>query len=220
MKRRRILRWLGWFTLAAVVLVGGCEWLIDRSASGRIYDDATKIPQRRVGLVLGTGKYVAQGRGNLFYARRIEAAADLFRAGKVEFLIVSGDNGRKTYNEPDNMKRDLVKRGVPAEKIYCDYAGFRTLDSMVRAKKVFGLDEVTVISQRFHCERAIFLAQSCGLDAIGFEAHAVEGREALRTILRERIARVVAFIDAYVTHRSPKFLGKPIVIGVDPPPTA
>lgn len=221
MKRlRRILKFLSIAALAGVLLVLAAETFIDIAASGRIYDDIAKIPKRRVGLVLGTGKYVAVGRGNLFYSHRIAAAADLFNAGKVGFLIVSGDNGRKTYNEPDIMKRDLIARGVPEEKIYCDYAGFRTLDSMIRAKKIFGLDEVTVISQKFHCQRAIFLAQNNGLDAIGFEAKAVEGSEATRTIVRERIARMVAVLDAKILHRGPRYLGPPIVIGTDPPPKA
>ena len=214
-RRHRIALGVLAVTLAAAVYA--CGWLVEDAARDRVFDDVNQTPPRRVGIVLGASKTLASGQANFFYLSRIDAAADLYRTRRVEYLIVSGDNHTKGYNEPATMKRDLIARGVAAERIYCDYAGFRTLDSMVRGKLVFGLDECTVISQRFHCERAIFLAKSCGLDAIGLAARDVVGRGARRTLLREYLARVAAVFDAYLWHRSPKFLGSPIRIGTDPP---
>lgn len=212
------LRWLALLPVAALLAVAACEWCVHAAARGRVYGDVSALPARRVGLVLGTGKRVGRGQPNPFYARRIEAAAELLRAGKIQYLLVSGDNSRRDYDEPSAMKRDLVAQGVGADRIYCDYAGFRTLDSMIRARRVFGLTDCTVISQRFHCERAVFLARSCDLDAIGFAAQDVVARDAIRTLLRERLARIAAVLDAWVWHRGPKFLGPPVVIGKDPPP--
>src|SRR5690606_11301793 len=115
------------------------------------------LAPRPVALVLGTSRMLADGRPNRYYAFRIEAALALFHAGKCEKIVVSGDNGTVTYNEPEDMKADLIAGGVPEERIVCDYAGFRTLDSVVRFKEVFGQTTGIVVSQRFHNERAIFI---------------------------------------------------------------
>src|SRR5215831_4157585 len=160
--------------LVAAVSLPLAGWMIDRAANGRLYRNVASIPHRRVGLVLGCSEYLGRGYVNPFFTTRIQAAADLFRAGKVDYLIVSGDNHRKGYDEPTAMKCALVRSGIPEDRIVCDYAGFRTLDSVVRAKAVFGQDQVTVISQEFHARRAIFLAQHRGMDAIGFAAQAVD----------------------------------------------
>lgn len=218
MKRRHRLMRVA--MLAALLVPAGmiaCEAIISARARGRIHEDAKDVPPHRVGIVLGTGKRVTGGRPNLFFKYRIEAAVELFKSGKVQFLLVSGDNGSVYYDEATDMRDDLIEKGVPAEKIYRDFAGFRTLDSMVRAKNVFGLDDCIVISQRFHCERAIFLAGSCGLSATGLAARDVPGRYGLRAWVRERFARVAAVLDIYVIHRKPRFLGPQIRIGEDPP---
>ncbi len=122
---------------------------------GHVPDDLDQVPERRVALVLGTGKWAPSGRENLFYRRRLEAASELYHAGKVERLLLSGDNSRVGYDEPSDMMTDLVQLGVPPEHMVCDYAGFRTLDSVIRAGEVFGLDGFTVVSQAFHCQRAV-----------------------------------------------------------------
>ena len=114
-----------------------------------LYDDVAKIPMNKVGLLLGTGKYLSDGRLNLYYQYRLEATKELYDNGKIEFVLISGDNSRKTYNEPQMFKEDLVKLGIPKEKIYLDYAGFRTLDSVIRSNKIFGQNKITIISQRF-----------------------------------------------------------------------
>ena len=147
-----------------------------RSADGRLYGDVRLIPARQVGVLLGTSKYLSGGGLNPYYRYRIEAALSLYRAGKISDLILSGDNAHRSYDEPTTMRADLLAGGVPAAHLYRDYAGFRTLDSVVRAHKVFGQGRFTVISQRFHNERAIYLARAHGLDVIGFDAQDVSGR--------------------------------------------
>lgn len=216
MKRGRKRKLLALAVLAPFLAILACDLLVGSAGRGRIYSDAQSVPHRRVGVVLGTGRKVVGGRTNLFFKHRMEAAETLFKSGRVDFLLVSGDNGSKYYDEATDMKKDLLGRGVPADRICCDYAGFRTLDSMVRARKVFGLDECIVVSQRFHCERAIFLAGSCDLRALGFAARDVPGGPAAKAWLRERLARVAAVLDVFVWHRQPRFLGAPVRIGPDP----
>jgi SanA protein len=181
-------------------------------ASDYTYQSIDDLPTNRVGLVLGTSKFVAQGKINEYFKNRIEAAVALYEAGKVKYLIVSGDNSTRYYNEPFLMKKELIKKGVPAERIIPDYAGFRTLDSVVRCKKVFGQDKVTIISQKFHNERAIFIAHSHNIEAIAFNAADVTGRKSLKTTTRELFARVKVLLDIYVTDEQPKFLGARVAL--------
>jgi len=196
-----------------VVIIGIVVFAIDLhisdSAKGRLYNSINSVPKRDVALVLGTAKYVKRGKINFFYKYRIEAAAKLYKAKKVKAILVSGDNATKYYNEPLRMRRDLIKLGVPKSKIYLDFAGFRTLDSIKRAKKIFGLKKFTIVSQKFHLQRAIFIANHSGVDAIGFIAKDYPGtKAALRMRLREYLARVKAFLDIYILHTTPKFFGK------------
>ena len=186
-------------------------YTISTATEGKTFNHLDNISKNRVGLVLGTSKKIAGGRNNLYYKYRIDATVKLFKANKIEFILVSGDNGTPYYNEPKSIKQDLIKAGIPAEKIFLDYAGFRTLDSMVRAKEVFGLQQVTVISQKFHNQRAIYLAQKKGLMAIGFNAQDVSGNTGLKVKIRESLARVKVFIDL-VFNTQPKFFGEQIEI--------
>ena len=198
---------------AGVVAMLASAAAVRSAARGRTYADAAIVPPRAVGVVLGCGPRLANGRQNLYFRYRIEAAVALFQAGKVEYLLVSGDNHRRGYDEPTEMKDSLVRAGVPADRIVCDYAGFRTLDSIVRAREVFGQTRVTVISQEFHNQRAIYLARHRGLDAIGFNARAVGGRSEWRTACREQLARVRTLLDVYVLRTKPRFLGPKVPIG-------
>ena len=186
--------------------------VIDDNTFDKVFFDINKIPYRKVGLVLGTSKYVANGNLNLFYKYRIDAAVKLFENNKIDFILVSGDNSTQRYNEPKKFKQDLIQRGIPEEKIVLDYAGFRTLDSVVRAMKVFGQNEFTVISQKFHNQRAVYLAQKFGADAVGFNAKGVGSSYGLKVHLRERLARIKVFVDL-LFNVQPKFLGEPINIG-------
>ncbi len=130
-----------------------------------------------------------------------------FAPAKVEYLVVSGDNHIKGYDEPQDMKDALVEVGVPADRIYCDYAGFRTLDSIVRVREIFGQTAIIVVSQQFHNQRAIFIARHRGIDAIGFNAAEVDAYNSFRTKCREVLARANMLIDLFVWQREPKFLG-------------
>jgi SanA protein len=171
-----------------------------------VYDDISAIPKNKVGLILGTGKYAASGNINLFYKYRIDAAVKLYKAQKIEYILVSGDNSRKGYDEPSDFKNDLIARGIPADKIFLDYAGFRTLDSVVRAKEIFGQTSITFISQKFHNQRAIYIAEHYNIEAVGFNA-----RDVYKSHFREYLARSKASLDL-VFNVKPKFLGDPIQI--------
>ncbi len=176
------------------------------------YKSLQKVPYNKVGVLLGTSKYMTQGGINPFYQNRIDAAVELFRSGKISFILVSGDNATLSYNEPIMIKHDLLKYGIPEKKIFLDFAGFRTFDSMIRAKKVFGLSQFTVISQNFHSQRAIFIARQNGVAAIAYHADAVGFWHGTQTYIRESFARVKAILDVFVLNTQPKFLGDPIVI--------
>ena len=188
-----------------------CDFIIDHSSKGKTYTSVQKIPKNRVGIVLGTSKRLTTGHPNRYYAYRIQATVALFNAKKIDFILVSGDNGSRYYNEPNTIKKDLIHAGIPEEKIFLDYAGFRTLDSMVRAKNIFGLDSVTVISQKFHNDRAIYLAKNKDLHAIGFNAKDISGTNGYKVQLREYFARVKVFLDL-ITNKQPKFYGDKIEI--------
>jgi SanA protein len=186
---------------------------VQRRTEGRVSGEATSIPEARVGLVLGCAKTLSNGSGNLFFLHRMSAAADLYHAGKVQYLLVSGANPTHEYDEATDMMNALIRLGVPAERITRDYAGFRTFDSMVRAQKVFGLESCVVISQEFHVKRAICIADHIGLECHGYSAADVTLAHSFRTLARERLARVKLLLDLYLLPTKPKFLGEPITIG-------
>jgi len=165
-----------------------------QSVSGSLYKDTNDIPdekEKRVALVLGCSEKI-QGRINLYFKYRIEAAYELWKAGKVRGFIVSGDNSRDNYNEPQDMKNALVKLGVPADKIVCDYAGLRTMDSVIRVDKIFGIKRIIIVSQKFHNERASYIAKSREIDALGYNAQDVKGKEMSK---REYLARMRMWVD-------------------------
>ncbi|MBU2995178.1 YdcF family protein [Cellulophaga baltica] len=204
------------FTLVSLLLLFCitlfvCYAIIENSSNGKTFSEVENIPKNRVGLILGTAKKLTTGKANPYYTNRINATVELFNAKKIDFVLVSGDNGSIYYNEPTAIKKDLIEAGIPKEKIFLDYAGFRTLDSMVRAKHIFNLDSVTVISQKFHNDRAIYIAQKKGLTAIGFNATDLSGANGFKVQLREYFARVKVFIDI-ATNKQPKFYGDKIEI--------
>ena len=190
-----------------IALVAVCDLRIRHYATPYLYEQLSEVPHRHAALLLGTSSNLRDGRPNLFFRYRIDAATALLHAGKVDKILVSGDNRHASYNEPQMMRRALLSRGVPDSLIVLDYAGFRTLDSVVRAKEVFGQSSFIVVSQRFHNERAVFIAGKHGIDAIGFNAADVRSLSGLKTRLREQLARVKVFVDL-ATHRGPHFLGE------------
>ncbi len=209
--RKLLLRLLFFVILISIAAVVYCNWAVNQVAEGRLYSKVEQIPYNKVGIVLGTSKTLADGRANLYYQYRIQAALELYRAGKVHYLIVSGDNGQPDYNEPEQMRTDLVQGGVDSNRIILDYAGFRTFDSMVRLRDVFGQTAATIISQRFHNERALYIASREGIMAVGYNAKDVNASAGFKTLARERLARVKVFID-YITGIEPKYLGPKVAI--------
>lgn len=185
--------------------------LIKVSTQKQLFNTINNIPSNKVGLLLGTSKYLKSGRLNFYYKYRIDAAVELYKSGKIKFLLISGDNGQIEYNEPQTIKNDLIKRGIPSNIIYLDHAGFRTWDSIIRAKKVFGESKLTVISQKFHNERAIFIGKCNKMDVIGYNAKDLQGKNGLKTKVREKFARNKLFIDILV-NKQPRYLGSTIEI--------
>jgi SanA protein len=204
----KILIVLGLIVLAFIVWA---NLSIKYTSKEFITDDVSQLKEQKVGLLLGTSKTLKNGSPNAFFQNRIDAAVELFHQQKIEYIIVSGDNRKKDYNEPLDMKNELVKRGIPENKIYLDYAGFRTLDSVIRAKEIFGQTSFIIISQKFHNERAVFLARKNGVDAYGYNAKEVLAYSGFKTKLREVFARVKVFVDIAI-HKKPKFLGEKIII--------
>lgn len=201
-------------SLIAILVIGVifCNRAVIKTAEDKMYDDVLVIPYNRVGVLLGTSPKGRSGKPNVFYIRRVEACVALYKAGKIDRILVSGDNSRTTYDEPTCIKEDLIAAGVPDSVIYLDYAGFRTYDSMVRAKEVFGLSSFTIISQPFHNERALYIATRKGLDVIAFNALDVQLRRwQIRMTVREWLARTKAVMDVY-TCKQPHFLGELITI--------
>ncbi|MDC1004896.1 ElyC/SanA/YdcF family protein [Opitutales bacterium] len=188
------------------------KYEIDTVSQGKVYNSIEEVPERKIGLVLGCSKYLSNGRKNLYFQQRIEAAKELYFSDKVKFLLVSGDNSTKYYDEPTTMKKDLIALGVPGNKIYCDYAGLSTLDSVVRTKEVFKENQFIVISQGFHVRRAIYLGLAHDIDLIGYAPQGVSGLGSLKTELRECLARGKALLDVKFLNRQPKFLGEPVII--------
>ena len=209
---KKLLKIIISLLLALIFVIAFSEWRTQSISEKYIFSEISELPQTKVGLVLWTSKYIADGRRNLFYLYRLNAAKELYDAGKIEYILVSGDNSTEQYNETDTMKEDLVEMGIPEEKIYGDYAGFRTLDSIVRARDIFGQESYIIITQRFHLERALYLAHHEWIEALGYPAQDVPVKLAPRVWIRERLARVKMMYDVLVWVE-PKFGGEKIEIG-------
>ncbi len=215
-RRTRKLFWaLATFTAAAAASVAWINGSMLNESKTRIFTDAGSIPANDVALVMGTSPVTGGGRwSNPFFESRMDAANDLFRSKKTRHFLLSGDNSRKEYDEPTAMRDALIARGVPKNAITLDYAGFRTLDSVVRARDVFGQSRVTIVTDDFHLARSLFLARSSGLDAVGFSGANVPLKWSKKTRMREVAARVGAWIDVNVLHTKPKFAGPRIVVEI------
>lgn len=195
--------------ISALVTIFLDRWMSWKT-SPYVYDSLRELQPHQVAVVLGTAKFYRNGTANQYYRYRLRGAIDAYNSGKIHYLLVSGDNALRSYNEPRAMRKDLIKGGVNPADIVLDYAGFRTLDSIVRTRKVFGINNFVIISQRFHCERALFIALSQGIEA---ECYAVPSPKDIFTVrLREVAARMTAFVDVYVLHKQPHFLGPSIPV--------
>ena len=194
------------FIIAGVVIL---NMTIAQQSQSSIYNSIQKIPAKKAALVLGTAKYMVGGGKNYFYTYRIRAAAALFKSGKVKAIVVSGDHSTKYYNETSKMQQDLMNAGVPKKYITLDPLGLRTLDSLLRAEAIFDLKDYIIISQKFHLERALFIAKAKGQKAIGFMAKDIPGTTAAyRMKAREYLARAKAFLDVTILNTEAKFYGK------------
>lgn len=195
--------------LTLIVLLASAALGLDRWISWKtapyIYEEVQDLPYRDVGVVLGTAKYYRTGVINQYYQYRIQGALNAYNSGKVNYLLLSGDNAQQSYNEPMTMRKDLIAGGVNPASIVMDYAGFRTLDSIVRTRKVFDTNNFIIITQRFHCERALFIAQHRGIQAQCFAVPSPKNILSVR--LREFGARLGALADLYIFKREPRFLG-------------
>ena len=205
-------RWKRWFFIyipaTFLVIILTCNFIIEQAGKGKLYTNINDIPARSTALVFGTSP-VAHGHDNLFYKYRMEAVATLWKSEKIKHVIVSGDNSTQYYDEASAMKKALIENGVPDSVITLDYAGFRTLDSVVRCKWVFGQSDIILVSQEFQNERALFIAEHFGINAVGYNAQDVPERYGLKTSIREYFARVKAVLDIYVLKTQPKFPGPP-----------
>ncbi len=201
-----------WSLALAIIVPLSIHFYFRILAHGYLYDDVERIPPRKVGLLPGTSQKLRNGRPNLFLKYRIDAARQLFQHGKIQYILVSGDNATRYYNEPATIKDMLIDVGIPENRIVLDFAGFRTLDSVIRAREVFDLHSFTIISQKFHNERALYIARYYNIDAIAFNAKDVSMKAGIRTHTREVLARMLALVDLHVIHREPRFLGEKIPV--------
>ncbi|MFC0345620.1 SanA/YdcF family protein [Epilithonimonas hispanica] len=197
--------------VAGFLFILFANFSIKKYSNDYISNYLEEVPTEKTALVLGTSKALSNGNPNLYFSYRIKATAELYKAGKIQYIIVSGDNSVEGYNEPEEMKNDLVAEGIPAEKIFEDFAGFRTLDSVVRAKEIFGQNSYIIISQKFHNERAVFLARKYGIEAYVYNAKDVNKYAGLKTNLREYLAKAKVYVDL-LFGVEPKFGGDKILI--------
>lgn len=204
---KKLLLWSFIIGLLGILSILLCNWWVVASTRSQIYT-IDEVPVQKVVLVLGTSKLVRGKYQNPYFNSRIETAAALYKKGKVKHFILSGDNGRKSYNEPEDMQNALLKAGIPESAITLDYAGFRTLDSVVRCSKIFGQDQFVIISQSFHTPRALFIANAYGLDATAVNTEEVWPGLLTKTDIREYLSRCKAVLDLYILRKQPKFLGK------------
>lgn len=206
------MRWLKRIVIILIVslffaLLVGNVWVV-KSTEDAVYTDWTKLPNHRVALVLGTSHRISDGTPNPFFEKRMDTAAELYKMGKIDQFILSGDNRTVFYNEPLEMRKALIKRGVPASVITLDYAGLRTLDSVVRSKEIFGQDKITIITQPFHSYRALFISHFYNIDAVAMVAGEPDYDYSIKVRVREYFARTKAILDLYVFKTAPRFLGQ------------
>lgn len=194
--------------LFALLLICCANWWVIKSTENKVLTDINLLNGRSVALVLGTSNKLRNGSANPYFANRIKAAAELYREGKVSHFILSGDNRSKYYNEPIEMRKALMLSGVPDSVITLDYAGLRTLDSIVRSKEIFGQDKIIIITQPFHSYRALFISNFYHIDALALVAQEPISEAPFKVYIREYFARTKAVIDLYILNTAPHHLGE------------
>ncbi|WIM13551.1 MAG: hypothetical protein OJF58_004519 [Enhydrobacter sp.] len=205
---------------AVAIALALLSWIAQRRLESLgesfVTSDPARLPAVEVALVLGAAPIGPEGGPNRYFEYRLDAAAALWRAGKVRYLLASGDLRSPDYDEPTAMRVGLIARGVPGECIYRDFAGVRTRDSILRAREIFGQRRLVVVSQPFHLARAIFLARQEGIEAWGLAARDVDRPYSILTTLRRYPSALRAYYDVWLDTPA-RQSGKPVVIGVDPP---
>lgn len=197
--------------VAGILFIAWANYSIKTRSNSYISYKTEDLPAAKTALLLGTSKSLNNGFPNAYFYNRIFAAVELYKTGKIQYIIVSGDNSRKDYNEPEDMQIALMEHGIPKDRIFLDFAGFRTLDSVVRAKEIFGQTKLIIVSQKFHNERAVFLARQNGMEAFGFNAEDVNKYAGFKTNMREYIAKAKAYWDL-IFGVEPKFGGDKVLI--------
>lgn len=197
--------------ILALVIYFCNAWVINISNELH-HADSSEVPKTYAALVLGTSPTLKSGANNPYFVYRMEMAAQLYKEGKVTKFVLSGDNHIESYDEPEAMRQYLIKLGVPDTCLHLDYAGFRTLDSVVRLKAIFGQDTAIVISQAFHNERAIAIGYKHAIVLYGADAKDVGSRFGMRTRIREYLARVKCCLDLFILNKEPHFYGEKIAI--------
>ena len=197
--------------VAGFIFIAWANYSIKKESDESVSYNIADVPETKTALLLGTSKNLNSGLPNAYFYNRIQAAIDLYKSGKIKYIIVSGDNSTKDYNEPEDMLLTLMKYGIPQDRIFLDHAGFRTLDSVVRAKEIFGQTKLVIISQKFHNERAVFLAKKNGIEAYGYNAKDVNKYAGFKTNMREYLAKAKAYWDL-IFGVEPKFGGEKILI--------
>ncbi|MEQ8626017.1 MAG: ElyC/SanA/YdcF family protein [Ekhidna sp.] len=209
---RKLLRLGIWTSITLFLFVLGTNIWVVQSTKNLIYDPL-RVPKNEVALVLGTSKRTSEGKPNRFFMERMETAASLHLDSKIKHILVSGDNRTRYYNEPRDMLQALGDLNIPEEDVSLDFAGLRTLDSVIRCKEVFGQNEVTIVTQEFHCYRSLFIARYFDMDAVAVSAD--DGGPVGNTLaLREVLARTIAVLDLYVLQRKPKYLGEKVTLPI------
>ena len=209
-KRKYLITFLSSIVIVIILTIWANSKII-KASENYLTEDIVNVSPSKVGLLLGTSKHLRNGSKNEFFYNRIDATVELFSRNKIKYIIISGDNSTQYYNEPIDMKNELIRRGIPSDKIFLDYAGFRTFDSVIRAKEIFGQTTFIIISQKFHNERAVYIARRNGIEAFGFNAKDVDAYKGFKTKIREYFARDKVFIDILLNTK-PKFLGDKINI--------
>ena len=197
---KKIMLGIATLTIIFIVILFVCNQVVVSTTKGKVFSDIDSIKYNTVGLLLGTTPQARIGRiTNYFFIYRIDAAEQLYKVGKIEKILISGDeHSLDGINEPECMRDSLVARGVPASAIILDGKGYRTICSVINANKVYGLKSFTIISQKFHNERAIYQAEHLGLDVENIQAYNAKdpkSRRAYLTTIREYFARVKMFLD-------------------------
>lgn len=208
MNLRRVMKWGGAVVLFILLFILITNFWVVLTTRGRVLHHAEELDGKGVALVLGTSHRLINGQPNPFFYNRMQTAAQLFFENKIAHFLLSGDNRTKYYNEPQEMKKMLISLGVPDSVITLDYAGLRTLDSIVRSKEIFGQDKIIIVTQSFHCYRALFISKYYDIDAVALAAEEPQPEEAFKVYLREYLARSKAILDLYVLKTPPRHMGE------------